>query len=33
LSQGVDEMKLVPPVAGKSGQGDLKGDVVEGVNR
>jgi hypothetical protein len=24
---------VVPPVAGKSGQGDLKGDMVEGINR
>jgi hypothetical protein len=31
--QGVDEMKVVPPGAGKSSQGDLKGDMVEGINR
>lgn len=33
LLQNVDQMKEVPPVAGKRGQGDLKGDMVEGINR
>lgn len=31
--QNVEQMKVVPPVAGKSGQGDVKGDMVEGTNR
>lgn len=31
--QNVDQMAVRAPVAGKKGQGDLKGDVVGGINR
>jgi len=31
--QNVDQMAEHPPVAGKRGEQDLKGDAVEGVNR
>jgi hypothetical protein len=31
--QDAAQMAEVPPVAGKRGEGDLKGDMVEGPNK